>query len=206
MTKVIKLRKGLDINLKGTACKGTISTLKSGEYALVPESFCGVIPKVVVHEGDKVKAGEALFVSKKYPEVKFSSPVSGIVEGILRGERRKVLYVKIKADEEQEFVDFGLKNVESLDAEAVKKALLDAGLFGYINQLPYAVSTTPDTEPKAIFVSAFRDMPLASDFEVELEGNEKDFQTGLTALSKIQNTGNKYFRWKVPCRTCWGSG
>ncbi|MBP9984560.1 MAG: Na(+)-translocating NADH-quinone reductase subunit A [Prevotella sp.] len=188
MTKVIKLRKGLDINLKGTACKGTISTLKSGEYALVPESFCGVIPKVVVHEGDKVKAGEALFVSKKYPEVKFSSPVSGIVEGILRGERRKVLYVKIKADEEQEFVDFGLKNVESLDAEAVKKALLDAGLFGYINQLPYAVSTTPDTEPKAIFVSAFRDMPLASDFEVELEGNEKDFQTGLTALSKIQNT------------------
>ena len=70
MKNVIKLRKGLDINLKGTACKGTISTLKSGEYALVPESFCGVIPKVVVHEGDKVKAGEALFVSKKYPEVK----------------------------------------------------------------------------------------------------------------------------------------
>ena len=64
MINVIKLRKGLDINLKGTACKGTISSLKSGEYALVPDSFCGVTPKIVVHEGDKVKAGEPLFVSK----------------------------------------------------------------------------------------------------------------------------------------------
>lgn len=188
MANVIKLRKGLDINLKGAACKKTISKLKSVDYALVPDGFCGVTPKVVVHEGDKVKAGEALFVSKKNPEVKFSSPVSGIVESILRGERRKVLYVKVKADEEQQFVDFGNKDVDSADAEAVKQALLDAGLFGYINQLPYAVSTTPDTNPKAIFISAFRDMPLASDFEVELKGNEKDFQTGLTALSKIQTT------------------
>jgi len=188
MKNVIKLRKGLDINLKGTACKGTISSLKSGEYALVPDSFCGVTPKIVVHEGDKVKAGDALFVSKKYPEVKFASPVSGTVETILRGERRKILYVKVKADEEQQFLDFGSKDVNSLDAESVKKALLDAGIFGYIKQLPYAVSTTPDTDPKAIFVSAFRDMPLASDFEVELEGNENDFQTGLNALSKIQKT------------------
>lgn len=188
MKNVIKLRKGLDINLKGTACKGTISSLKSGEYALVPDSFCGVTPKIVVHEGYKVKAGEPLFVSKKYPEVKFASPVSGTVETILRGERRKILYVKVKADEEQQFLDFGSKDVNSLDAESVKKALLDAGVFGYIKQLPYAVSTTPDTDPKAIFVSAFRDMPLASDFEVELEGNEKDFQTGLNALSKIQKT------------------
>lgn len=188
MKNVIKLRKGLDINLKGTACKGTISSLKSGEYALVPDSFCGVTPKIVVHEGDKVKAGEPLFVSKKYPEVKFASPVSGTVETILRGERRKILYVKVKADEEQQFLDFGSKDINSLDAESVKKALLDAGIFGYIKQLPYAVSTTPDTDPKAIFVSAFRDMPLASDFEVELEGYEKDFQTGLNALSKIQKT------------------
>jgi Na+-transporting NADH:ubiquinone oxidoreductase subunit A len=188
MKNVIKLRKGLDINLKGTACKGTISTLKSEEYALVPDSFCGVTPKIVVHEGDKIKAGEPLFVSKKYPEVKFASPVSGTVETILRGERRKILYVKVKADEQQQFLDFGSKNVNSLDAEAVKNALLDAGIFGYIRQLPYAVSTTPDTDPKAIFISAFRDMPLASDFEVELEGNEKDFQTGLNALSKIQKT------------------
>lgn len=188
MANVIKLRKGLDINLRGRADKGTVEPVKSADCALVPESFGGVVPKVVVREGDSVRAGDALFVDKKYPEVKFASPVSGTVEAIVRGDRRKVLCVKVKADEVQQYVAFGPKDVASLDGEAVKLALLEAGLFGYIQQLPYAVATTPDTAPKAIFVSAFRDMPLASDFEVELKGNEKDFQTGLTALSKIQKT------------------
>lgn len=188
MANVIKLRKGLDINLRGRADKGTVEPVKSADCALVPESFGGVVPKVVVREGDSVRAGDALFVDKKHPEVKFASPVSGTVEAIVRGDRRKVLCVKVKADEVQQYVAFGPKDVASLDGEAVKQALLEAGLFGYIQQLPYAVATTPDTTPKAIFVSAFRDMPLASDFEVELKGNEKDFQTGLTALSKIQKT------------------
>ena len=188
MANVIKLRKGLDINLRGRADKGTVEPVKSADCALMPESFGGVIPKVVVREGDSVRAGDALFVDKKHPEVKFASPVSGTVEAIVRGDRRKVLCVKVKADEVQQYVAFGPKDVASLDGEAVKLALLEAGLFGYIQQLPYAVATTPDTTPKAIFVSAFRDMPLASDFEVELKGNENDFQTGLTALSKIQKT------------------
>ena len=188
MANVIKLRKGLDINLKGKANFETIRRIDSSEIALVPDSFGGVMPKVIVREGDCVKAGDALFVDKKYPEMKFASPVSGTVKAVVRGDRRKVLYVKVKADETQQFVDFGIKDIEKLDGRAIKEALLASGLFSFIQQLPYAVTTTPDTMPKAIFVSAFRDMPLASDFEVELKGNEKDFQTGLTALSKIQKT------------------
>ena len=188
MANVIKLRKGLDINLKGKANFETIRRIDSSEIALVPDSFGGVMPKVIVREGDCVKAGDALFVDKKYPEMKFASPISGTVKAVVRGDRRKVLYVKVKADETQQFVDFGIKDIEKLDGKAIKEALLASGLFSFIQQLPYAVTTTPDTMPKAIFVSAFRDMPLASDFEVELKGNEKDFQTGLTALSKIQKT------------------
>ena len=188
MANVIKLRKGLDINLKGKANFETIRRIDSSEIALVPDSFGGVMPKVIVREGDCVKAGDALFVDKKYPEMKFASPISGTVKAVVRGDRRKVLYVKVKADETQQFVDFGIKDIEKLDGKAIKEALLASGLFSFIQQLPYAVTTTPDTMPKAIFVSAFRDMPLASDFEVELKGNEKDFQIGLTALSKIQKT------------------
>ena len=189
MANVIKLRKGLDINLKGKATKDVKLTVgKVEEYALVPDGFVGVTPKVVVREGDHVNAGDALFVNKACPDVKFASPVSGTVSAIVRGERRKVLCVKVKADAEQTSTDFGKKNVDVMDAGAVKQALLDAGLFGYINQLPYAVSTTPDTMPKAIFVSALRDMPLAADFEVELAGNEEAWQTGLTALSKMAKT------------------
>ncbi|MBR0166660.1 MAG: Na(+)-translocating NADH-quinone reductase subunit A, partial [Prevotella sp.] len=188
MANVIKLRKGLDINLQGKAEEKKIQLKSNGKYALVPDDFEGVTPKVVVKEGDKVKVGDALFVNKQYPEVKFASPVSGTVSAVVRGERRKVLCVKVDADAQQEFKDFGKKDVSTLSGEQVINALLEAGIFGYINQLPYAVSTNPGTQPKAIFVSALRDKPLAADFEYEVQGQESDFQTGLSALSKIAKT------------------
>ncbi len=188
MANVIKLRKGLDIHLLGKPSEKKLSLPECKDFALVPDSFVGVIPKVVVKEGEHVKAGEALFVDKRYPEVKFASPVSGIVREVVRGERRKVLAVKVDADAQQEFADYGMREVAGLTGAQVVDALLESGLFGYINQLPYAVVTSPDTTPKAIFVSALRDKPLAADFEFELEGNEHDFQTGLTALSKVANT------------------
>ena len=185
MTKIVKLHRGLDIRLAGVAKKEKIAIKSGNVYALQPDDFEGVKPKVVVKEGDKVKAGDALFVNKAYPEVKFASPVSGTVTLIERGERRKVLSVQVEADAKQEYVDFGKKDVSKLSADDVKASLLEAGLFGYINQLPYAISTNPTTAPKAIFVSALRDMPLAGDFEFEVKGQESDFQTGLEALSKI---------------------
>ncbi len=185
MANVIKLRKGLDINLKGRAAEKKVEIACSAEYALMPEDFVGVTPKVAVKEGDHVLAGEALFLNKACPEVKFASPVSGTVVSVVRGERRKVLCVKVKADAQQEAHDFGRMDAGALDGEGVRQALLDAGLFGYIGQLPYAVSATPDTTPKAVFVSALRDMPLAGDFEFELQGNEEAFQVGITALSRM---------------------
>ncbi len=188
MANVIKLRKGLDINLQGKAEEKRIQLKSNGQYALVPDDFEGVVPKVVVKEGDKVKAGDALFVNKQYPEVKFASPVSGTVREIVRGERRKVLCIRVDADAQQEQVDFGKKDVSKMDGKAVIDALLEAGIFGYINQLPYAISTNPSQMPKAVFVSALRDMPLAGNFEFEVKGQEGDFQTGLTALSKIAKT------------------
>lgn len=188
MTNVIKLRKGLDINLKGKAVDKVSALGVSGDYALVPDDFVGVKPKVIVKNGDRVKAGDALFVNKDCPDVKFASPVSGVVKEVLRGDRRKLQRIVVTADEKQEFADFGKSDVPSMDGDAVKSKLLESGLFGFINQLPYAVSTTPETSPKAIFVSAFRDMPLAADFEVELKGEEQNFQAGLTALSKMAKT------------------
>ena len=188
MANVIKLRKGLDIHLQGKAEEKKIQLKSNGKYALVPDDFEGITPKVVVREGDHVKAGDALFVNKLYPEVKFASPVSGTVREVVRGERRKVLCVRVDADAQQEFADFGRRDINTLSGKQVINALLEAGLFGYINQLPYAVSTNPGTQPKAIFVSALRDKPLAANFEFEVKGQEQDFQTGLTALSKIAKT------------------
>lgn len=188
MANVIKLRKGLDINLKGKAAEDKVAPGLTDDFALVPDDFPGVVPKVIVREGDHVLAGQPLFADKINSNVSFASPVSGKVTAVERGERRKVLAVKIVADARQEYVDFGVREASELTGDEVIEALLHAGLFGYINQLPYAVSASPSVHPKAIFVSAFRDMPLACSFEFELKGNEKDFQTGLTVLSRVEKT------------------
>ncbi len=185
MANVIKLRKGLNINLKGKALPQVGTAAASAVYGLVPDTFVGIKPKPVVKEGDVVKAGDALFVDKMHPEVKFVSPVSGKVAAVERGDRRKVLSVQVTADKEQVYAEFGKKNVSSLSGEQVKAALLEAGLFAFVQQRPYAVVANPADQPKAIFVSAISDMPLAADFEIALKGNEADFQTGLDALAKI---------------------
>lgn len=188
MANVIKLRKGLDINLKGKAAAQVVSVKEPKFYALVPDDFTGVTPKVVVKEQEYVMAGGPLFIDKNHPEVKFVSPVSGVVTSVERGARRKVMSITVEAAPEQDFEEFGKKAVSKLDGEAVKEALLNAGMFAFIRQRPYDVIADPTVAPKAIFVSAFDSNPLAPEFEIALKGEEVNFQTGLDALAKIAKT------------------
>ncbi|MBQ7553638.1 MAG: Na(+)-translocating NADH-quinone reductase subunit A [Bacteroidaceae bacterium] len=188
MANVIKLRKGLDINLKGKPANDVITVPMSDAYSLVPDDFTGVTPKVVVKEQVHVLAGEPLFIDKNHPEVKFVSPVSGVVASVERGARRKVMNIIVNPDKDQQFADFGKKNPASLNGEQVKAALLEAGLFAFMRQRPYDVIANPDNAPRAIFISAFDSAPLAPDFELQLKGEETNFQTGLDALAKIAKT------------------
>lgn len=188
MANVIKLHKGLNINLKGKPAQEFINVKQPDIYALVPDDFHGVTPKVVVKEQEYVTAGGALFVDKNHPEVKFVSPVSGVVTCVERGARRKVLSISVAAAKEQDYEEFGKKEVSALTGEQVKAALMEAGLFAFFVQRPYAITADPTVTPKGIFVSAFDTNPLAADFEFVLKGQEKDFQTGLDALAKMAKT------------------
>ena len=188
MHRVVKISKGLDINLKGAPVNEMTAVKAANLYALMPADFTRVTPKVVVKPEDSVKAGDALFVDKNAPELRFVSPVSGKVVAVNRGERRRVLSVVVESDGKFESVEYKAKDVFSLSASDVKNALLEAGLFAFVRQRPYDVIATPTDTPRAIFVSAFDSKPLAVDFEVALKGNEEDFQTGLDALSRIAPT------------------
>ena len=188
MANCIKLRKGLDINLKGKAAAEVKPVKEPGFYALCPDDFTGVSPKVVVKEQEYVMAGGPLFIDKNHPEVKFVSPVSGVVTSVERGARRKVMSITVEAAAEQDFEEFGRKEVASMDAQAVKEALLESGMFAFVRQRPYDVIADPSVAPRAIFVSAFDSSPLAPDFEFVMKGQEADFQTGLSALAKIAKT------------------
>ena len=188
MANVIKLRKGLDINLKGKAAQEYFSVKEPGFYSLVPDDFTGVTPKVVVKEQEYVMAGGPLFIDKNHPELKFVSPVSGVVTSVERGAKRKVLNIVVEAAAEQDYEEFGKKDPAKMNGQQVKELLLNAGLFAFIRQRPYDVIADPTIQPKAIFVSAFDSNPLAPDFEFALKGEEQNFQTGLTTLSRMAKT------------------
>ena len=173
MANVIKLRKGLDISLKGKPSQEWLKVKDPGFYSLVPDDFTGVTPKVVVKEQEYVMAGGPLFIDKNHPELKFVSPVSGVVTSVERGARRKVLNIVVEAAAEQDYEEFGTMNPAQMTGEEVKQALLSAGLFAFVRQRPYDVIADPTVQPKAIFVSAFDSSPLAPDFEFVLKGEEK---------------------------------
>ena len=138
MANVIKIKKGLDINLKGKASEVLLNGGKSETYAIVPDFYSGVLPKVVAKVGDKVKAGSVLMIDKNRPEIKFVSPVSGEVTAVNRGAKReKVLSIVVKSDEQIEYEEFGKKNVSSLTSEEIKEALLNSGMWPFIKQRPY---------------------------------------------------------------------
>ena len=185
MHRVVKISKGLNINLKGAPVAEMTSVETAKFYALMPADFTRVTPKVVVKPEDAVKAGDPLFVDKANPELQFVSPVSGKVVAVNRGERRRVLSVVVESDGKFESVEYKAKDVLSMSSDEVKADLLKAGMFAFLRQRPYDVIATPSDAPRAIYVSAFDSKPLAVDFEIALKGNEEDFQAGLDALSRI---------------------
>ena len=187
MSKVIKLKKGLDIKLNGEAEKVVQPAGHISSCALKPTDFRALTPKLAVKAGDEVKAGDVLFTDKAHPEIKFTTPVSGIVDTINRGERRKVLEVVVKADAETKYRDFGKADVSKLNRDEVINRLLDSGSWPFILQRPYDIIADPALTPKAIFVSAFDSAPLAPDYDLILKGQEKDLQTGIDCLKKLCN-------------------
>ncbi len=185
MSNDIKIKKGLDIKLEGEAEKATENAIVSNFYAIRPEDFHQVTPKLVAREGDKVKAGSTVFYDKSDESVKFVSPVSGEIVEIERGAKRRILTIKIKADKEQAYEDFGKLDVQSANAEAVKSRLLESGCWAFIKQRPYDVVAKPNGMPKSIFISAYASAPLAADLDYTLQGKEAELQAAVTALSKL---------------------
>ncbi len=185
MSNNIYLKQGLNIPISGVAAQNTKKVIVPDVVAVKPTDFRGLVPKLLVREGDKVLAGTPVLADKMSQNILFTSPVSGTVAEVVRGEKRKLLEVRIKADEKQEYVDFGVKRVADMSAEQIKEALLAAGLWPALVQRPYGIIANPEVKPKAIFVSAFSTAPLAASPEFTLQNELTNIQTAIDALGKL---------------------
>ena len=189
MIKHIQLTKGLDIPVKGAAELKIEKDIISEVVSVKPVNFKNLTPKLLVREGDTVKAGTILFIDKYRPEIGFASPVSGTVEQVVRGEKRKLLEIRVKADQTTDYIKFNAPDVVKATAEEIKKVLLESGLWAAMKQRPYGIVANPADEPRAIFVSAFDSAPLAPDYNFTLKGEEANLQVAADVLNKLTKGG-----------------
>ena len=192
MSKNIVLKKGLNIPIAGEAELRVSKAIAPGIVAVCPTDFKGLLPRLLVKEGDSVLCGSPVIADKKNPDILLASPVSGTVKELVRGDKRKLLAVLIEADDEQKCVDFGKKDVDGLDADAVRSAILQAGLWPWLVQRPYGILANPLETPRDIFVSAFNSAPLAADSEFCYDSEAKAIQAGVSALAKL-SAGKVHF-------------
>lgn len=185
MSKDISIKKGLNINLVGAAEQTTSKAVLSNVYAIQLSDFHGITPKMMVKQGVEVKAGEPLFYNKNREEMLFVSPVSGELIEIERGDRRRILTLKILADKTQESTINDTVVIEKASKKDIKATLLKGGCWPFIKQRPYDVVANPDTTPKAIFISGYSSGPLQADLDYVLQGKEKELQAAITALGKL---------------------
>ena len=185
MAEVIRIRRGLDIKLKGGAKDLFAKADPTDLFAVIPDDFHGITPKVVVKDGEKVKVGTVLFYDKKNPDIKIVSPVSGTVLAVNRGDKRKVLDIRIQSDGQFTSEPFEKAHPSGLSAGQIKQLFSTGGFFPFIRQRPCDVVANPNDTPRDIFISGFDSAPLAPDYDFILVGKNEDFQLGIDVLARL---------------------
>ena len=170
MTETIKIKKGLDIPLDGAAEQHIVDARTIERYAVKPPDVVGFTPRLLVAEGDTVTAGQPLVQDKHDERLFLPSPVSGVVEAIVRGEKRKLLEVVVN-------------NHPSTASQASQASLSPkAPVWWMIKERPFGTIANPDHKPKGIYISLRDTNPLAPDLDYALQGREHEFEAGVKAL------------------------
>lgn len=186
MSKIVKLKKGFDINMVGKAKQELADFAPAQTFAIKPTDFIGLQrPKVLVNEGDTVKAGTPILIDKALDQVMYAAPVSGKIVEIKRGDRRKLLEISILADATIAHEQFDIVDLASLERDALVAKLAASGVWPNIIQRPFGIVANPADTPKSIFISGFDTHPLAPDASFALQGQEKYLQAGIVALAKL---------------------
>ena len=185
MSRIITVRKGLDIRLKGEAEKIISDSPIPSTIAIKPTDFPGLVPKLLLKEGAKVKAGTPIFIDKYRDSIVYVSPVSGTIAAINRGAKRRIMEIVINCDNEIQYLNAEVKDVAKMDRSEVKQMMLSGGLWPFLRMRPIDIVADPKDTPKSIFISGFDSNPLAPDNDFILHGKNAEFNAGVEVLKKL---------------------
>jgi len=204
MSRIQRIKRGADIRLEGRPTETVIKAPSAKLYAVKPPDFTGLVAKLVVRPGDQVKAGSTIFYDKKFPTVKYTSPVAGTIKDIVRGAKRRILAIEIEASSDNSYCDFGVLDVKNSDRNQILSRILESGMFPFFRQRPFDVVANPDDVPRSIHVSAFDSSPLAASTSVALDGRLSSFQEGIDALAKLAGDGGVFLGIRSSDKTLSG--
>lgn len=195
---IIKLKKGLDLPIKGKPAQEVSNANRVTRVALLGNDYPGMKPTMLVKEGDIVKLGQPLFTDKKNPSIKFTSPGNGKIIEINRGDKRVFLSLVIEliGNDEIEFPAVTQNGIAKLKREEIIERLIDSGEWTSIRVRPFSKVANPETTPHALFITAMDTNPLSPSIEKIISFNENYFKIGLEVLSKL--TDGKIFVCKAP--------
>ncbi len=182
MSKDISLKKGANLNLAGKAKKSINEKSKSDFFAILPDNFFSLTPKLIIKEGEEVSKGSPIFYDKKNPSIQFVSPTSGIVSKIIRVAKRKIESIIIEQQGDREITH---KIPKVLSRENIIDTLTISGCWPFIRQRPYNIIADPNDVPKQILISCFTSAPLDVDFDFILKNQQDDFQSGINILNNL---------------------
>lgn len=190
MSRRIKIKRGLDIPLEGEASSRVDVDTHSDLFGIVPDDYPGYTWKCAVKPGEHIEAGDPLLMDKTLGKIFLTSPVSGTVDEVRRGERRKILAVSVKREGEVKQV----KYPEKITKENFVDALCRTGLWALMRQRPYDIVPSPEERPRDIFITAVDTAPLAPAlFRAE---DMELLQSGVSALASLTK-GNVYITFRA---------
>ncbi|HSD70671.1 MAG TPA: Na(+)-translocating NADH-quinone reductase subunit A [Woeseiaceae bacterium] len=195
---LIRIRKGLDIPLAGAPQQLVSTGAEVSSVALLGADTPGLKPAMAVQAGDRVKLGQPLYTDKRNPAVPFTSPGSGIVSAINRGERRVLqsVVIDLDGDDAVSFPAFDAREIDSLDPTRIREILVASGLWTALRCRPFGRVPAPDSAPASLFVTAIDTNPLAPDPAVIISRAAEAFETGLRLVAKL--TSNKTYVCTAP--------
>ena len=184
MSQGISIKRGANIKLVGEAEKLLTEAQPSKTFALKPDNFFSLVPRLMVKVGESVAKGTPVFHAKHDPRILFVSPVSGVLKEIRRGSKRKILDIVIETKNDS-VIKHDIKSVRKTDRKTIVEILLKSGAWPFIKQRPYGILADPDVIPKSIYVSSCSTAPLGVDFEFLLKNDKDDFQLGIDVLNTL---------------------
>ncbi|WP_375793764.1 Na(+)-translocating NADH-quinone reductase subunit A [Chlamydia sp. 12-01] len=187
----IEITRGLDLSLQGSPKEsGFLKRIDPTLVSVDLRPYSALALKLKVEQDDVISSGSPIAEYKNFPGVFITSPVSGTVKEIRRGEKRSLLDVVIKKTPGQNLTEYSY-DLSKLSQKELQEVFNKEGLFALFKQRPFDIPALPTQTPRDVFINLADNRPFRPSTEKQLavfssrEEGLYVFNVGVRAVAKL---------------------